>query len=63
MYKADPDNDKKQQPKQITRQNPSFVPVFATDALAKVANPVAGTLTFSKEKKNLFWLSSMRRKY
>ena len=49
MYKADPDNDKKQQPKQITRQNPSFVPVFATDALAKVANPVAGTLTFSKE--------------
>ena len=49
MYKADPDNDKKQQPKQITRQNPSFVPVFATDAAAKVTNPAKGTLTFSTE--------------
>ena len=47
MYQADASNDKKQQPKQQTFQNPSFVPAFATDAAAKVANPTKGTMTFS----------------
>jgi len=49
LYKVDPDNDKKQVPKQLVRQNASFVPAFATDAAAKVANPAKGTMTFSYE--------------
>ena len=49
MYQDDSSNDKKQQPKQLTFQNPSFVPVFATDAAARVTNPAKGTLTVSTE--------------
>ena len=49
MYQADSGNDKKQQPKQLTYQNQANVPVFATDAAAKVTNPAKGTLTFSTE--------------
>tara|TARA_B100000287_G_scaffold174774_1_gene164835 strand:+ start:439 stop:654 length:216 start_codon:yes stop_codon:yes gene_type:complete len=49
MYQADSNNNKKQKPKQITFQNPAFVPVFSTDAAAKVTNPAKGTMTFSSE--------------
>jgi hypothetical protein len=47
MYQADSTDDKKQQPKQQTFQNPGFVPVFATDVLAQVTNPAKGVMTFS----------------
>ena len=47
MYKVDPDNDKKQVPKQLAFHNPSFIQTFATDAAAQVANPAKGVMTFS----------------
>jgi hypothetical protein len=53
-YQADPANSKKQIPKQTDSQNASGIATFATDALAQVANPVAGTMTFSQESDKIF---------
>jgi hypothetical protein len=54
LYKADPNNNKKQQPKQLVRHNPSFIQTFDTDAEAKVANPAKGALSFSIASNRLF---------
>jgi len=54
MYKVDPNNPKKSIPKQLAFENPSGIPVFATDALAQVANPATGTITFSQESDKIF---------
>mgnify|MGYP003345990976 CR=1 FL=1 len=40
--------------KQTNSQNSAGIAVFATDALAQVANPVAGTMTFSQESDKIF---------
>jgi len=53
-YKADPSNSKKSIPKQTVRTQASFIAVFATDALAQVDNPVAGTMTFSQQSNKIF---------
>jgi len=53
-YQADPNNPKKMIPKQTESQNASGIATFDTDALAQVANPVAGTMTFSKESNKIF---------
>jgi len=53
-YQADPDNNKKSVPKQTVRTQASSIAVFATDVLAQVANPVAGTMTFSQESDKIF---------
>ena len=53
-YIADPNDPKKQIPKQKQQQNSAGIAVFATDALAQVSNPVAGTMTFSQESNKIF---------
>ena len=53
-YEANPDNPKKQIPKQTDSQNSAGIAVFATDALAQVANPVAGTMTYSQQSDKIF---------
>jgi len=53
-YIADPNNPKKQIPATKEQQNSAGIAVFATDALAQVANPVAGTMTFSQESDKIF---------
>ena len=54
MYKADPDNNKKQQPKQLVRHNPSFIQTFDRDAAAQVANPAKGAMTYSTQSNKIF---------
>ena len=54
MYKADPNDPKKSAPKQLVFDNPSFIQTVATDALAQVANPAAGVMTFSQESNKIF---------
>ena len=54
MYKADPNDPKKSVPKQLAYDNSSGIPVFATDALAQVANPATGTITFSQQSNKIF---------
>jgi len=54
MYKVDPNNPKKSIPKQLAFDNTSGIPVFATDALAQVANPATGTMTYSQESDKIF---------
>ena len=54
MYKVDPNDPKKSIPKQLAFDNPSGIPTFATDALAQVANPATGTITFSQESDKIF---------
>ena len=54
MYKVDPDNDKKQVPKQLVRHNPSFIQTFDTDAAAQVANPAKGAMTYSTQSNRIF---------
>ena len=54
MYKADSADPKKSAPKQLVFDNTSGIPVFATDALAQVANPATGTMTFSQESDKIF---------
>ena len=54
MYKADPNDPKKSVPKQLAFDNPSGIPTFATDALAQVANPATGTITFSQQSNKIF---------
>ena len=63
MYEADAGNDKKQQPKQLTFQNPSFVPVFATNTLAQVTNPSKGTMTYSLAGNRLYVYDGSEWKY
>ena len=53
-YIADPNNPKKQIPATKEQQNSAGIAVFATDVLAQVANPVAGTMTFSQESDKIF---------
>ena len=53
-YKADPNNPLKMIPKQTDSQNSAGIAVFATDALAQVPNPVAGTMTYSQESDKIF---------
>ena len=53
-YQADPNNPKKQIPKQTNSQNFAGIAVFATDALAQVSNPATGTMTFSQESNKIF---------
>ena len=53
-YKADPSNPLKMIPKQTDSQNASGIATFATDVLAQVANPVAGTMTFSQQSNKIF---------
>ena len=53
-YETDPNNSKKSQPKSTVRTQASFIAVFATDALAQVDNPVAGTMTYSQESDKIF---------
>ena len=54
MYNIDPNDPKKSVPKQLVFDNTSGIPVFATDALAQVANPATGTITFSQESDKIF---------
>ena len=54
MYKVDPNDSKKSVPKQLVFDNTSGIPVFATDALAQVANPATGTMTFSQQSNKIF---------
>ena len=51
-YIQDPNDPNKQVPAPVTYPNTSFIPVFDTDAAAKVANPAIGTMTFSTEQTN-----------
>ena len=53
-YQADPNNPKKQIPKQTNSQNSAGIAVFATDALAQVANPTKGTMTYSVASDKIF---------
>ncbi len=53
-YEADPNNPLKMIPKQTNSQNASSIATFATDALAQVSNPTAGTMTFSQESDKIF---------
>ena len=53
-YEADPNNSKKMIPKQTDTVNASSIATFATDALAQVSNPVAGTMTFSQQSNKIF---------
>ena len=53
-YEADPNNSKKMIPKQTDTVNASGIATFATDALAQVSNPVAGTMTFSQQSNKIF---------
>ena len=53
-YQADPNDSKKQIPKSSVSQNASGIATFATDALAQVPNPTAGTMTFSQESNKIF---------
>ena len=53
-YQADPNDPKKMIPKQTNSQNASGIATFATDALAQVANPAAGVMTFSQESNKIF---------
>ena len=54
MYNVDPTDPKKSVPKQLAFDNTSGIPVFATDALAQVANPATGTITFSQQSNKIF---------
>ena len=54
MYNVDPNDPKKSVPKQLAYDNSSGIPVFATDALAQVANPATGTITFSQQSNKIF---------
>ncbi len=54
MYKVDPNNNKKQVPKQLVRHNPSFIQTFATNADAQVANPVKGSMTYSTASDKIY---------
>ena len=53
-YQQDPNNPKKMIPKQVVSVNTSGIPVFATDALAQVANPATGTMTYSQQSDKIF---------
>ena len=53
-YQADPNNPKKQIPKQTNSQNSAGIAVFATDVLAQVANPTKGTMTYSVASDKIF---------
>ena len=53
-YQADPNDSTKMIPKQTKSQNSAGIAVFATDVLAQVSNPVAGTMTFSQESNKIF---------
>ena len=54
MYSIDPDNNKKQVPKQLAFDNPSNIAAFTTDAEAQVGNPVKGTMTYSVASDKIF---------
>ena len=54
MYNIDPNDPKKSVPKQLVFDNTSGIPVFATDALAQVANPATGTMTYSQQSDKIF---------
>tara|TARA_R110000824_G_C15137192_1_gene669636 strand:- start:416 stop:628 length:213 start_codon:yes stop_codon:yes gene_type:complete len=53
-YIADPNDSTKMIPAQKQSQNASGIATFATDALAQVSNPTAGTMTFSQESDKIF---------
>tara|TARA_R100000742_G_C4205420_1_gene33305 strand:- start:285 stop:494 length:210 start_codon:yes stop_codon:yes gene_type:complete len=53
-YQADPNDPKKQIPKQTNSHNTAGIAVFATDALAQVANPATGTMTYSQQSDKIF---------
>ncbi len=53
-FEADPNDSTKMIPKQTNSQNASSIATFATDALAQVSNPTAGTMTFSQESDKIF---------
>ena len=53
-FEADPNDSTKMIPKQTNSQNASSIATFATDALAQVSNPVAGTMTYSQESDKIF---------
>ena len=53
-YQADPNDPKKMIPKQTNAQNSAGIAVFATDSLAQVDNPVAGTMTYSQQSNKIF---------
>jgi|14BtaG_2_1085337.scaffolds.fasta_scaffold142532_2 hypothetical protein len=46
-YQPDPNDSTKQVPKTTVATQSSHIATFDTDALAKVDNPVKGTMTFS----------------
>ena len=54
MYKVDPNDNTKSIPKQLVFDNTSGIPVFDTDALAQVANPTKGTMTYSVASDKIF---------
>ena len=54
MYNADSSDPKKSAPNQLVFDNTSGIPVFATDALAQVANPATGTMTYSQQSDKIF---------
>ena len=53
-YVVDPNDSTKMVPAQKQSQNASGIATFATDALAQVSNPVAGTMTYSQESDKIF---------
>ena len=53
-FEADPNDSTKMIPKQTNSQNASSIATFATDALAQVSNPVAGTMTYSTASDKIF---------
>ena len=53
-YVVDPNDSTKMVPAQKQSQNASGIATFATDALAQVSNPTAGTMTFSQESDKIF---------
>ena len=53
-FEADPNDSTKMIPKQTNSQNASSIATFATDALAQVSNPVAGTMTSSTASDKIF---------
>ena len=53
-YQTNPDDNTKQTPKTVVPINASSIATFATDALAQVSNPTAGTMTFSQQSNKIF---------
>ena len=53
-FEADPNDSTKMIPKQTNSQNASSIATFATDALAQVSNPTAGTMTYSTASDKIF---------